>query len=82
MTNKMLMKNEELEKVSGGVSFSATPSANTPKYSVGDKVTVFLYPEFGVGTVRNIYLKNSAWYCQVKFDQGIMDANQDEFAPA
>ena len=41
-----------------------------------------LYPEFGIGKVRNVYLKNSYWYCQVTFDQGIMDANQDEFIPA
>ncbi len=82
MTDKIIMENEELEKVTGGLSFSATPSATTPKYNVGDKVSVLLYPEFGIGTVRNVYLKNSYWYCQVMFDQGIMDANQDEFIPA
>lgn len=82
MTDKNIMKNEELEKVTGGATNSATPSATTPKYSVGDKVTVLLYPEFGVGSVTNVYLKNSMWNCQVRFDSGLMDASQDEFAPA
>ncbi|MBQ6968451.1 MAG: hypothetical protein IJP84_11190 [Lachnospiraceae bacterium] len=30
MTEKIIMENEELEKVTGGLSFSATPSATTP----------------------------------------------------
>ncbi len=81
MTDKNLMNNEELKNVTGG-SVSATPSATTPKYSVGDKVTVLLYSEFGVGTVTNVYFKNSVWNCQVRFDAGIMDAPQDEFVPA
>ena len=82
MTEKKALSNETLEKVTGGAGTSATPSATTPKYSVGDKVAVLLYPEFDTGTVTNVYIKNSMWYCQVRFDAGIMDASQDEFVPA
>ncbi len=68
----------ELEKVAGGVN----GYASAPRFSVGDKVTLIVYPEFGVGVVKNVYMSNGIWKCTVKFDAGIMDASDIEFMPA
>ncbi len=83
----------DLENVTGGtgephtgpryqVDGGSGESYPAPRYKVGDKVLLKDYPKYGVGTVKNVYLKNSMWTCQVYFDAGVMDASQDEFLPA
>ena len=78
MDEKYRLDIDDLENVTGGTQVAAT----TPRFSVGDRVTIRLYPEYGVGTVTNVYINNSMWTCQVYFDAGVMDASQDEFLPA
>ena len=68
---------DDLENVTGGTG----ESYPVPKYNVGDRVLLNVYPDYGVGTVMNVYFKDSIWTCQVRFDAGIMDAPQDEFDP-
>ena len=53
MDEKYRLDIDDLENVTGGTQVAAT----TPRLSVGDRVTIRLYPEYGVGTVTNVYLK-------------------------
>ena len=55
---------------------------NKKIYNVGDKVKLNIYPEFGIGTVHSVYIKDDDWVCTVYFKEGIMDAVQYEFMPA
>ncbi len=78
MENKNILNDDELKEVAGG----ATGYASTARFSVGDKVTLIVYPEFGIGVVKSVYMKSGSWYCTVFFDAGIMDASDIEFVPA
>ena len=78
MEKKNTVSDVELKEVTGG----ANSYASTARFSVGDKVTLIVYPEFGIGVVKSVYMKNGSWYCTVFFDAGIMDASDIEFAPA
>ncbi len=78
MEEKNRLNEVELEEVAGG----ANGYASAPRFNVNDKVTLIVYPEFGVGVVKNVYMSNGIWKCTVKFDAGIMDASDIEFIPA
>ena len=73
--NNMVL-DETLEVVAGG------KLASTARFQVGDKVTLIVYPEFGVGTVASIYMQGGIWKCVVRFDSGIIEASDIEFIPA
>ncbi len=78
MEEKNMLNEVELKEVAGG----ANGYASAPRFNVGDKVTLIVYPEFGVGVVKNVYMNNGVWKCTVMFDTGIMDASDIEFIPA
>ncbi len=78
MEDNKTLNNEQLEKVSG----DANSSISSCKFTVGDKVTLFLYPEYGTGTVMATYMEGGVWKCRVKFEAGLMDAPDIEFSLA
>lgn len=78
MTDRNMINDAELENVTGGV----TGIASTPRFSIGDKVMLLVYPEFGVGTVMSVYMQGAVWKCTVRFDSGIIEASDIEFIPA
>ncbi len=78
MENNNKLNEVELKEVAGG----ANGYASAPRFNVGDKVTLIVYPEFGIGTVKNVYFSNGTWKCTVMFDAGIMEASDIEFIPA
>ncbi|WP_022776999.1 hypothetical protein [Butyrivibrio sp. AE3009] len=78
MSEIIMVKDNELENIAGG----AAGTASTPRFAIGDKVMLLIYPEFGVGTVMNVYMQASMWKCVVRFDSGMIDASDIEFIPA
>lgn len=72
------MEDEELENVAGGNGNSLKSS----RFNVGDKVILMIYPEYGIGTVISVYMKEGRWQCVVKFAAGVMDADEIEFVPS
>ena len=78
MEEKSRLNEAELKEVAGG----ANGYGSAPRFDVGDKVSLMLYPEFGVGVVKNVYMSNGVWNCTVIFDTGITDASDIEFIPA
>ena len=78
MEDKNRLSDSSLEKAIGG----AGGYASAPRFKVGDKVTLIVYPEYGIGTVVNVYSDGMGWKCTVRFDAGIMDASDIEFIPA
>ncbi len=77
MEEKNILNEAELEEVAGGV----IGYASAPRFSVDDKVTLIVYPEFGIGVVKNVYMRDGIRYCTAHFDAGIMEASDIEFAP-
>ncbi len=77
MEDKNRVQDTELEKVAGGYGYPPVS-----RYKVGDKVTLAVYPEYGIGTVVSVYTDATGFKCMVKFDAGIMDASEYEFNPA
>ena len=73
---KVAVNLDQLGSVTGG-------TADAPaKYSVGDKVSLFVYPEYGVGKIIDMHLEAGGWMCTVEFDKGIITAQEVEFSPA
>ena len=79
MSEMIMMNENELETITGG---ALGTTASTPRFAIGDKVMLLVYPEFGVGTVMNVYMQASMWKCVVRFDSGMIDASDIEFIPA
>lgn len=77
MTDKNILNDNELQEVTGG-----SVSTSTPRFQVGDKVSLIVYPEFGVGVVQKVYMSGGIWKCLVKFDAGLIDTSDIEFIPA
>ncbi|MBQ3797134.1 MAG: hypothetical protein II842_12830 [Butyrivibrio sp.] len=78
MEDKNRVNDNELTAVTGG----AATKASAPRFQVGDKVTLIVYPEFGIGTIVNVYMGGTGWNCTARFDSGIIDASDIEFIPA
>lgn len=78
MTAQNMMEESELFYVAGGTNSDTT----APRFKVNDKVTLIVYPQFGIGIVKNVYQKTDGWYCTVAFDTGVVDASDIEFYPA
>ena len=78
MKDKNGLNEKELEQATGGII------ADAPRqlYSVGDKVTLLVYPEYGVGTVTGVQLVSGSWSCVVQFGDNTVTADQSEFRPA
>ena len=70
----------ELAKASGGSTLDAPMPVQ--RFSPGDKVTLSVYPEYGIGTVQYVYWESDAWFCTVQFAAGTMSAYEEEFEPA
>ena len=69
------LNDSELGAVTGGSGGCTT----TPRFQVGDRVSLMVYPEYGVGTVTNVYMDGTLWKCTVRFDAGEIDAPEIEF---
>ncbi len=67
-----------LDQVAGGASGDIPPQ----RFGVGERVMLRLYPEYGVGIVRNVSLVRGNWQYTVQFDAGRMSADEYEFIPA
>ena len=78
MDEKKSLNNEELKEVVGGRS-SELPVQH---FFVGDKVLLRIYPEYGVGIVRQAKMLSGGWQYVVQFDAGMMTADDFEFIPA
>ncbi len=82
MENKNILNEEQLMKVAGGDGVTQ-PARH---FSEGDRVLLRIYPEYGVGTIREMRLVEASgrsyWECVVQFDAGMMTADQDEFISA
>ena len=78
MAEKNVLNDESMNKVSGGVD-SDIPAQH---FNVGDKVLLRLYPQYGVGTVREAVVVAGSWQLTVQFDAGMMTADEFEFIPA
>ena len=75
---KAALNPDQLGRVTGG-------TANIPaaKYHIGDRVSLIVYPEYGVGVINQIINKVPGGYdCVVIFDAGIITADESEFTPA
>ena len=78
MAEKNVLNDESMNKVSGGVG-SDIPAQHFFK---GDKVLLMLYPQYGVGIVREAVVVAGSWQLTVQFDAGMMTADEYEFIPA
>ncbi|MBP3196906.1 MAG: hypothetical protein J6N21_07860 [Butyrivibrio sp.] len=80
MGNNNKLTEDQLREVSGGsVAGVVIPPQ---RFNVGDKVLLRIYPEYGVGTVREAKVVTSGWQYTVQFDAGMMTADECEFIPA
>ncbi len=78
-TNKNYKLTEEMtEKTAGGAGVDIPPQ----RFNVGDKVLLRIYPEYGVGTVREAKVVSGGWQYVVQFSAGMMTADECEFIPA
>ena len=75
---KLLLTEEQLENVAGG----AGPDISPQRFNIGDHVLLRIYPEYGVGTVRQAKVVSGSWQYTVQFDAGMMTADEFEFIPA
>ena len=77
--DKVKLNDELLDSVSGGAN-----EYLTQKFDIGNRVMLSVYPEFGIGTVREVHLDGRfrCWMCEVAFDGGIIECDQDELIPA
>ena len=78
MGNNNKLTDEQLREVSGGSQVVIPPQ----RFNVGDRVLLRIYPEYGVGTVREAKVVTSGWQYTVQFDAGMMTADEFEFIPA
>ncbi len=78
MENKKILNEEQLETVAGG-TISDLPRQ---LFSVGDKVTLFVYPDFGVGVITAAQLVSGNWQYVAQFGDNTITADQSEFLPA
>ncbi len=74
----ILLTEQELKNVAGGAGLNIPPQ----RFNVGDKVLLMIYPEYGVGTVRQAKVVSGSWQYTVQFDAGMMTADEFEFIPA
>ncbi len=78
MGNMDKLKDEQLKNVAGGSNVTINPQ----RFNVGDKVILRIYPEYGVGIVREAKVVSGSWQYTVQFDAGMMTADEFEFIPA
>ncbi|MCR5487053.1 MAG: hypothetical protein K6F35_05925 [Lachnospiraceae bacterium] len=82
MEDKKILKDDQMAEVAGGKEYGMP----VQHFFVGDKVLLRIYPEYGVGTIREMRVVEgsgrSYWECVVQFDAGMMTADQDEFISA
>ena len=78
MENRNMLNDDQLNKVSGGAGTDVPPQ----HFFVGDSVLLRIYPEYGVGIVREARVESGAWKYVVQFDAGMMTADEFEFIPA
>ncbi len=71
------LTDEQLINVAGGAGGSIPPQ----RFNVGDRVLLRIYPEYGVGTVRECRVESGSWKYTVQFDAGMMTADEFEFIP-
>lgn len=77
---KVALNLDQLGSVTGGTPDG--PLLPPAKYSVGDKVSLFAYPEYGVGVIKHIYYVLDGYECVVMFDKGTTTVPEDELSPA
>ena len=78
MENMNKLNEEQLQDVVGGSNINLGPQ----RFNVGDKVLLRIYPEYGVGIVREAKVVSGNWKYTVQFDAGMMTADECEFIPA
>ena len=78
MENNHNIQDEQLNNVSGGYGTNVAPQ----RFNIGDFVLLRLYPEYGVGKVREARMVTIGWQYTVQFDAGMMTADEYEFIPA
>ncbi len=76
-TNNNLLNDDQINNVAGGAA-----SVPAQRFSVGDSVLLRIYPEYGVGTVREARVESHGWVYVVQFSAGMMTADEYEFIPA
>ncbi len=74
----LILTEEQLENVAGG----AGPDIPPQRFNIGNQVLLRIYPEYGVGTVRQAKVVSGSWQYTVQFDAGMMTADEFEFIPA
>ena len=72
------LNDSELEAVTGGSGECTSMLC----FQVGDRVSLIVYPEYGVGTVIRVYMDGTVWKCTVRFDADEIDAPEIEFIRA
>ena len=72
------LDDDQLNNVAGGMGLNIPPQ----HFNVGDTVLLRIYPEYGVGIVREARVEAGAWKYTVQFDAGMMTADEFEFIPA
>ena len=78
MENKINLNESELEKVAGG----SGSTDSRQRFFIGDKVMLFVYPDYGVGTVTAVQNTGSSWSVVAQFGDNTVTADQSEFIPA
>ncbi len=78
MKNKNKLDDDMLDKVSGGDGGDVPPQL----FNIGDRVTLKVYPQYGIGTVVEARLVSGSWQYTAEFDGGTMTADESEFTPA
>ena len=78
MKVKEQMDDEQLGKVVGGSGVDLPPQ----RFNVGDQVLLRIYPEYGVGKIREAKVVSGSWQYTAQFDAGMMTADEYEFIPA
>ncbi len=76
-SEERILSDKEAEMITGGKGASI-PAQH---FNVGDKVLLRLYPQYGVGIVREASVVAGSWQYTVQFDAGMMTADEFEFIP-
>ena len=72
------VKEEELDKVNGGLDLKGLIGWKEYKFQRGDRVRVFCRPDLGVGTVIDMSYTSKTNVYWVQMDSYIMVAIEDE----
>lgn len=75
---KQPLNDDQLNNIAGGNGVDIP----VPHFSKGDKVTLIIHPEYGIGIVLSVFLEQKEWMVIARFDKGIIEASEYEFISA